>query len=131
MSQPGDDERTANATVEAALRSFPLAPAPRGLARAVMARVQAAPRPRFRLGWLDYALSVFATLMAALLWLGWQRLPKEAWPVLLQRLGLTLPGLELLLLAAGLLAGVLLASGAVLLAALLFMPGPRLRSQRR
>lgn len=56
--------------IEAALRTAPLAPAPPLLYATVMQRVRrTVPRPVFRLYWLDLALSLFAPLMAAAVWL--------------------------------------------------------------
>src|SRR5438045_4123140 len=71
-------EQRAMATVDDALRSFPLQPAPPGLAPAVLAELRSpgyapAARPVFRLSWMDFALSGFAALMLALVLLlsGW------------------------------------------------------------
>jgi hypothetical protein len=66
-----DGERRAYAAINDALRSFPLRPAPPGLAPAVMALLRAperaaAARPVFQLSWIDFALSGFAALMLAL-----------------------------------------------------------------
>ena len=66
-----DGERRAYAAINDALRSFPLRPAPPGLAPAVMAVLRtpersAAARPVFQLSWIDFALSGFAALMLAL-----------------------------------------------------------------
>lgn len=61
-------EQEAWARVGAALRAYPLARPPATLAPAVMARVRRLQRPRFRLEWTDYALSLFATGMVALTW---------------------------------------------------------------
>ena len=66
-----DRQRRAYAAIDDALRSFPLRPAPPGLAPAVMALLRApersaAARPVFRLSWIDFALSGFAALMLAL-----------------------------------------------------------------
>jgi hypothetical protein len=64
-------ERAALAAVDEALRSFPLQPAPPGLAPAVMSALRlpehaALARPVFRLSWIDFALSGFTALMLAL-----------------------------------------------------------------
>ena len=71
-------ERAAYAVVDDALRNLPMPPAPPGIAPGVMAALRASnraqvERPVFRLGWIDFALSLFATLMLALIWLlsGW------------------------------------------------------------
>ena len=60
------------AAVDDALRTAPLAPAPASLRSGVAARLRVlAPAPRFRLQFLDYAISLFGAGMlglAALLW---------------------------------------------------------------
>jgi hypothetical protein len=67
-------ERAAYAAVDEALRSDPLAPAPRTLAPGVLAAIAAYQRaalPPFRLDWMDMALSGFGAgmvLLALLLW---------------------------------------------------------------
>jgi hypothetical protein len=60
-----------DAAVDEALRAYPLTPAPQTLAPAVMTRIRTlSPAPRFRMGWLDYALSLFAAVMVGLALLG-------------------------------------------------------------
>ncbi len=55
------------ATLDEALRAYPLRPTPPGLARAVLARVRGYPaRPRFRLSWLDFALVGLGAAMVGL-----------------------------------------------------------------
>ncbi len=78
MNEQPAVERAAYAAVDKALRTAPLAEVPPALASAVMARVcgQAA-APRFRLSWLDYALTLFAAGLGGLLLLAWQAVP--AW----------------------------------------------------
>jgi hypothetical protein len=91
MSTEQDAERAAYATVDEALRSFPLAPAPPGLARAVRARLPAGGRrPRFRLAWLDYALSVLGAGMAGLALVLWQGVTPRMWAQFQVELGLLL-----------------------------------------
>jgi len=77
-SEAAAAERAAFAAVDDALRSFPLQPAPPGLAAAVLAELRSPERARtvwpvFRLSWMDFALSGFAALMLALVLLlsGW------------------------------------------------------------
>jgi hypothetical protein len=111
--------------VDEALRTYPLQPAPATLAPRVMARLRAlTPAPRFRLSWIDYALSLFAASMLGLALLGWQALT----PQLLLRLQV-----QTLLIArhvgilggAALVGGLALAGGACLLAALILArPSP-------
>lgn len=58
--------------VDDALRTYPIAPPPPTLLPGTMARVRATAPLRFRLGWLDYAVGLFATAMVGLLLLLWQ-----------------------------------------------------------
>lgn len=63
-----DKERAAFAAVDDALRTYPLAPAPPELARAVRNRIRASmAMPRFRPAWIDYAVSGFAAAMVGLI----------------------------------------------------------------
>ena len=74
------NDREAFAMVDNALRTEPLSPPPLTLAPAVLARVRAlrpAPRPRFRLAWIDYAGSLFATGMVALAFMLWQSITPQ------------------------------------------------------
>jgi hypothetical protein len=83
--------RAADAALEEALRSYPLRPAPPGLARAVRARLTArGERPHFRLAWLDYALSVLGACMAGLALLLWQRVTPVLWAQFQMEMGLLL-----------------------------------------
>ena len=82
------NELEMDALIEETLRSEPLAPAPAGIYPSVMAAIgrdaavrrdsarrQAAIReasPRFRITWLDAALSLFGALMAGVLWSVWE-----------------------------------------------------------
>lgn len=122
MSHLTDDERAAFAAVDDALRTYPLQPAPPILLPAVLARVRAersAPQPRFRLAWIDYAVSLFVAGMAGLLLLLWQSIPPlEAARAQMQvAIWLKLSGLDRVwpALAGGmiLMAGALLAAGVV------------------
>lgn len=71
MSQINDRQQNPFAAVDDALQTYPLAPLPAHLHTSIMAQVRATPqRPPFRLAWLDYALSLFAAGMTALIiWL--------------------------------------------------------------
>jgi hypothetical protein len=122
-------ERAAFDAVDDALRSFPLQPAPPGLATAVLAELRsperaAAARPVFRLSWMDFALSGFVAQMLGLVLLlsGWLtptagRLQALAAGPLLQSDGLVW---------ALALAGLVLTSGLLLVAGLVFRrPGSR------
>ena len=71
-----DLDRARRAEIEAALRTYPSAPAPDGFTRTVMSRLhKLAPKPRFRLSWLDYAASLFVAGMLGLLFLLWNLTP--------------------------------------------------------
>jgi len=120
MSTAPDHEQTARTIIDDALRTYPLRPAPANLAPRVMARLRALPAPpRFRLGWLDYALCLVATLMAAVVLAFWMLVPPEALKRTLERLivfiqhaGLATPRPEVpLMLAAISLAAALLLLG--------------------
>jgi len=68
-------ETALDAAIVQALRSEPLASPPPLLYAAVMRSVRREPRPRFRLHWLDLALSLFAAGMPLLVWWAWRSLP--------------------------------------------------------
>lgn len=127
MNAVSDQERAAFAAVDEALHSYPLRPAPAGLARGVLARLRVPPTPpRFRLAWLDYALSLLGAGMAALALLLWRMVTPQMLARYQAEMGLMLArsqtmggGLWLVLAAAGALA----AFGALLFAALVFSRG--------
>ena len=132
MNNPRSEIPNHNSAIDNALRTYPLAPVPATLAPGVMARIRAvAPAPRFRLAWVDYALSLFATGMAGLGLLFWQSItPQMAarmqlqWLLFLQRSGWqTWVGV----FAGGLALGV----GALLLAAQVFAQTSALRAYAR
>lgn len=67
MSNLTNDDPSAYAVVDEALRTYPLAPVPANFLPLAMARIQAlGPAPHFRLNWLDYAVSLFVAGMAGL-----------------------------------------------------------------
>ena len=120
MSTLPHRERARDAAVDDALRTYPLRPAPASLAPRVMARLRALPAPpRFRLAWLDYALCLLATLMAAVALTFWRFVTPEALQraqerliVFLQHAGLATPRPEFPLALAGIgLAAALLLLG--------------------
>jgi hypothetical protein len=84
MTQPAHTDRfeelmTDDPIAEAA-RSYPSAETPVNFSAGVMARLQALPanvRPRFRLSWFDWAISLFTTGMAGIGFLVWQSLPPQ------------------------------------------------------
>jgi hypothetical protein len=122
-------ERAAYAAVDDALRSFPMRPAPPGLAPSVMAALRApervrAEQPTFGLSWIDFALSGFAALMLAMvLWLSGWLTPEAA--ARLQAL-VAAPILQTNVLVWRVAGGALvLTAGLLLLAGLVFRrPGP-------
>jgi hypothetical protein len=78
MAERTDFERRTLAAVDDALRTYPLAEAPADLRRAVLARVRALSAtelPRFRVAWLDVAISAFGAGMILVLFLAWRLLP--------------------------------------------------------
>jgi hypothetical protein len=131
MSELPSAEQTAQAAVDDALRSYPLAPAPRALRSAVLSAIAAYPRalpPPFRLGWLDVALSGFGAgmaLLALLLW-RWLLTPTGGWPVVSQ-LVVGLQVAQVPQWAGIILLAVAAAVGALGLAAALFGSSRRLR----
>jgi hypothetical protein len=122
---PAETESAAYAEVDAALRSDPLAPAPRALRAKVMAAVAAWPRatarPGFRLGWIDLALSLFLSGMLALLLLLAQWAATPAGRLLLARVYLVVQLTHVSAWAGLLLGGVALAVVALATAVLLFV----------
>lgn len=79
-------EQRAYAIIDEALRTYPMQPAPADLMGTVMARLEVRrPARRFRLAWIDYAVSLFAAGMAGLAWLLWPLLPLPPdWPARVQ-----------------------------------------------
>ncbi len=73
--------------IEDAFRTAPLSSPPPLLYAAAMSRVRRQPQPRFRVGWLDLALSLFASLMIATVWLAWLAIPAN-WQDYLRMLAL-------------------------------------------
>lgn len=116
MSDNTPEEQNIEAVVEDALQTYPQVQAP-ALHPAVMARIQALGyRPRFRLAWIDCAVSLFFAGIAA--WLLWPLLsdspptPPLFVPTSLQTPAQDILGLMLLLGLA--LAGAMLCIAAVL-----------------
>ena len=104
------------AAVDDALQSYPLAPVPAHLHPSIMAQIRATPQvPPFRLAWLDYALSLFAASMTAvIIWL-LQTIPAQLSLNLQQDLSLFLPtDITLALLSGLVLFATLLLAGIAL-----------------
>ena len=121
------NDREVFALVDDALRTQALSPPPPTLAPAVLARIRAlrsAPRPRFRLTWIDYAMSLFTTGMVALAFVLW----KSATPQMMMQAKLQillwqqLPGAALLWVS--LLGGLILTAAAFLVAVAVFARRP-------
>jgi hypothetical protein len=127
MSLPADPERRAEALVEDALRTYPLAEAPPALAGRVMAALPARRAParagRFALPWIDLALSGFAAGMAALLLIGARGLGTPAGARLLAEGVLILQLTHFPAWAGVFLGSLALAGCALALAGLLFARG--------
>jgi hypothetical protein len=124
MSSLAEEAPDVRAAVDDALRSFPLAPAPAGLAPAVLAAVRtterATTRPVFPLRFVDFALSGFMALMLGLVLLLFGWLTPAAGRVQAVAAGSLMPAEAL---AWGLaLGGVVLTLGLLLLASLVFRP---------
>lgn len=95
MNAPNNN-RTDSSPITDALQTYPLQRAPISLLPSVMKRLKALPepiRPRFRIGWLEYAIGLFTTGMAGFSYLLWQSLPPQVlarlqveWLIMLQRL---------------------------------------------
>ena len=67
MDSLDDRKREVDAAIEDAFRTYPLAPAPAGIMHTVMRRIEITkPLPRFRLHWLDFAISLFFAGMSGL-----------------------------------------------------------------
>ncbi len=121
------NDRDAFAPVDDALRTEPLSPPPPTLAPAVLARIRALrpePPPRFRLAWIDYAVSLFATGMVALAFVLWQSVtPQMMMRAKLQiLLWQQLPGAALLWVS--LVGGLILTAAAFLVAVAVFARRP-------
>jgi len=68
-----DRDQVAYDIVDEALRTYPLDEAPTSLYASVMLQVHKTQKSaRFRLSWLDYALSLFAAGMVGTLWILWK-----------------------------------------------------------
>jgi len=116
MNESTQSERV----VEDALRTYPLKPAPPDLLPNVMAQVRAQSHaPRFRLGWIDWAATLFVACMTTLVVVVLNSIPPEVAAYIESELALRLqmtqvPG-AIMLVVIGLLSGCML-----LLAARLF-----------
>lgn len=124
MNELTDRDRAAFAAVDDALRTRPRSPAPPGFSRAVAARIRTlTPAPRFRLAWIDYAISLFAAGMAGLVFLMWQSIP----PLWLARAqvqsSLLLSGADPAFLVPAVASGLLLAAMALFVALVVFTRG--------
>src|SRR5262245_25601063 len=103
MNPEIDHEQDVDQAIDDALRTYPLAPAPPSITLNVMARLRNLPpeaRPRFRLGWFDYAMGLFTTSLAGVGFVLWQSIPpllvarlQVEWLILLQRLAQIAPHL--------------------------------------
>ena len=116
--------------VDDALLTYPLAPAPPGLYPAVMARVRRLAPPRFRLAWMDYAMSLFGAGMAGLAVVLVQAVPPHLTRLAQLHLAVYAQHFGWAPLWVALLAGPILAGAALLAAAMVFGMGrPRVEVQ--
>ena len=78
MTSLPENNQKADFELEDALRTYPIIPAPTGFSEMVMDNVRAStPIPQFRLSWIDYALTFFATSMIALTLVLWRFVPAQ------------------------------------------------------
>ena len=78
MTSAPENNQKAHLDLEDALQTYPIIPAPTRFSEMVMDNVRAsAPIPQFRLSWIDYALTFFATSMIALTLVLWQFVPVQ------------------------------------------------------
>lgn len=78
MTSAFENDQKVHTALEDALHTYPIASAPAGFSTSVMNTVRAsAPIPQFRLSWVDYALTFFATSMIALTLVLWQFVPVQ------------------------------------------------------
>ena len=81
MSEQNLNEVAAYTIVDEALQSYPLAEPPPEFVAAVINQLPSTRiKPQFRLDWFDYAISLFATGMAALLLILWRMFPWLIFP---------------------------------------------------
>jgi hypothetical protein len=72
---------TIDESLDQAFSTYPLEAAPPNFSAGVLGRLKALPtttRPRFRLSWFDWAISLFTTGMAGVGYVVWQTLPPQA-----------------------------------------------------
>jgi hypothetical protein len=76
MTSTSENDRKARFELEDALQTYPIISAPADFSKSVMKNVHAsAPKPQFRLSWIDYALTFFGTSMIGLVLFLWQLIP--------------------------------------------------------
>jgi len=67
---------TQNAMIEDALRTYPVAPIPRGITADVMTRIKTIPAPRpFRFTWNDLVLAIVFSVCIGAMWFSINNLP--------------------------------------------------------
>ena len=78
MTSAPENNQKIHFELEDALQTYPIISAPAGFSEKVMDNVYAsAPIPQFRLSWIDYALTFFATSMIALTLVLWRFVPVQ------------------------------------------------------
>jgi hypothetical protein len=72
--------QTLDESLDEVFSNYPMEATPPNFSAGVMGRLSALPsnvRPRFRLSWFDWAISLFTTGMAGMGYLIWQTLPPQ------------------------------------------------------
>jgi hypothetical protein len=78
MTSTSEHDRKVHSELEDALQTYPLISAPANFSISVMKNVRAsASKPKFRLSWIDYALTFFGTSMVGLVLFLWQFIPTQ------------------------------------------------------
>ncbi len=130
MNEWGKQELGELDVIADAVRTYPLAPVPSGLAQAIMVQIRSTiPAPRFELKWLDVALGLFGASMTGLVWLLWQSLP--GWPDLVTSLVFTALGpfntVDIALGAIGVFGGLFALGLCFVIALVVLIPRPTIR----
>ena len=132
MNQWGETNSEIDDAIADAARTYPLASVPSGLAFSIMSEVRmASARPRFQLQWVDLALGLFGASMVVSVWFIWQwlqGLPDWSGGLIANVLA-SLDPVDLWLGAAGVVGGLLILGMCLVLALVIFVPGPMVRLQ--
>ena len=78
MTSPPNEDQKNYEVLEVALETYPVISAPADFSKSVMKKVLLSEHmPQFKLSWIDYALTLFATSMIFLLIFLWQLIPAQ------------------------------------------------------